>query len=136
MQVAQFNVYNLIISNVIPALMQFYAGAWADLFGRKIMMFVYLASMVMGGVIALFSEIFVTAPKEWTLLISIPTSLVGGFPVWILSQFSFVADISEPKQRAVRMIMLDLLGAWGAPPGPYLGALIFNFGNRIFENGT
>ena len=62
-------------------------------------------------------------------------SLVGGFPVWILCLFAFIADISEPKERAFRMMMITLAGNWGSPAAPIVGAKIFNFGNSLYENG-
>ena len=134
-KVAQFNVYLSLVTNVIPALMQFYVGAWADIFGRKRLMFSVLGASILGGVIGLCSQIYVSARKEWILLNYIPLSLVGGFPVWILCLFAFIADISEPKERAFRMMMITLAGNWGSPAAPIVGAKIFNFGNSLYENG-
>ena len=83
-----------------------------------------------------FLEIYLSTPKEWIILSQLPLSLVGGFPVWILSLFSFVADISEPKQRGFRMIMITLASSWGSPPAPFIGALIFDYGNQKVKNGN
>ena len=74
--------------------------AWADIFGRKRLMYAVCIASVLNGALGLIMGIYVSAPKEWFILTSLPMSLVGGFPVWILSLFSFVADISEPEQRA------------------------------------
>ena len=126
----------MMVTNAIPALLQFYVGAWADIFGRKRLMYAVCIATLLNGVVSLFLEIYLSSPKEWIILSQLPLSLVGGFPVWILSLFSFVADISEPKQRGFRMIMITLASSWGSPPAPYIGALIFDYGNQKVKNGN
>ena len=65
----------------------------------------------------------------------IPVSLVGGFAVWYLCQFSFIADISEPDQRAFRMGMTYVASRLGSPLAPLVGAQLFDTGNRLRPNG-
>ena len=115
--------------------MQFYAGSWADIFGRKRIMYAFQAASIICSITNLINEFYYAAPKEWTLLSWLPISLVGGFQVYILCIFAFLADISEPKQRAFRMIMMMVAGTWGAPAAPVVGAKIFDFGNSLYKNG-
>ena len=115
--------------------MQFYIGAWADIFGRKRLMYTFLIASLLGNVISALNAAFILWPKEYMILSQIPTALVGGFPVWILSQFSFIADISEPDQRAFRMGMIFVAQSLGSPVAPLVGATIFDAGNKIRPNG-
>ena len=135
LQVAQFQVYFMVVTSIIPALMQFYIGAWADIFGRKRLMYIYLMATIVGSVISVLNSAFIMWPKEYIILSQIPLSLVGGFPVWVLSQFSFIADISEPDQRAFRMGMIFVASSLGSPVAPLVGAALFDAGNRFRPNG-
>ena len=102
LQVAQFQVYFMVVTSIIPAFMQFYIGAWADIFGRKRLMYIYLMATVVGSLISTLNSAFIMWPKEYIILAQIPTSLVGGFPVWILSQFSFIAEWSSHDTNTKR----------------------------------
>ena len=125
----------MVLTSIIPAFMQFYIGAWVDIFGRKRLMYIYMVAGVIGGVISTLNSAFIMWPKEYTILSEIPKTLVGGFPVWILCQFSFIADISEPDQRAFRMGMIFVAQSLGSPVAPLVGAAIFDYGNSLRPNG-
>ena len=133
-QVAQLQVYSMVVSSIIPAFMQFYIGAWADMFGRKRLMYAYLGATLIGIIIKILNSVFILWPKEYTILSEIPVSLIGGYPVWYLSQFSFIADISSPDQRAFRMGMIYVATSLGSPLAPTVGAAIFDAGNKFIEN--
>ena len=90
---------------------------------------------IVGSVISVLNSAFIMWPKEYIILSQIPLSLVGGFPVWVLSQFSFIADISEPDQRAFRMGMIFVASSLGSPVAPLVGAALFDTGNRFRPNG-
>ena len=70
-KVAQFNVYYTAATSLFPALMAFYLGAWADIFGRKRIIYIYsFANLIdYGG--ALLNVIFI----EWPLIFLIPCTM-------------------------------------------------------------
>ena len=136
LQVAQFQVYFTLAPSIIQALMQFYIGAWADIFGRKRLMYIYLLAAIVNSIVSLLNSVYIMWPKEYAILSSIPTSLLGGLQAWKLSQFSFIADISEPDQRAFRMGMILVASRLGSPVAPLIGAALFKAGNGFRPNGS
>ena len=51
---------------------------------------------------------FFDSPKEYLLLSYVPGALSGGFAAWSLAINAFLADITEPQNRAFRYGMLYL----------------------------
>ena len=45
-EVAQFKVYETLLDSVFPAFFAFYLGAWADLFGRKLLFYIFLSGII------------------------------------------------------------------------------------------
>ena len=60
----------------------------------------------------------------------------GGFGALMMSINAFIADISEPDQRAFRMAMLHLFASLGRPLSPILGAFLLREGkwNSLLSN--
>ena len=54
--------------------------------------------------------------------------LVGGYGIWLAATYAFIADISEPDQRAFRMGMMHLAGGFGKPIGAPIGAYLYKTG--------
>ena len=133
-KVAQLQVYQRLVSSLLPAFMQFYIGAWADIFGRQRLMYAYLGASMVESFIKILNSVFILWPKEYTILEDIPVSLIGGTGVWYLCRFSFISDISQPDQRAFRMGMTYAASSVGALIAPVASAAIFDGGNKIREN--
>ena len=77
LQVAQFAVYQMLVSTIFPVFFSFYLGAWCDLFGRKLLFKIYLSARCMDQIIVILCAYFVNSPKEYLLLAKIPSSLAG-----------------------------------------------------------
>ena len=127
-------MYQKLVSSLLPAFMQFYIGAWADIFGRQRLMYAFLGASMVESFIKILNSVFILWPKEYTLFEDIPVSLVGGMGVWYLCRFSFISDISKPDQRAFRMGMTYAASSVGALIAPVASAAIFDGGNKIREN--
>jgi hypothetical protein len=65
------------ISSIFPVFFSFYIGAWCDLFGRKLCIFLYLGAKLIGQAILIVLAYNLEWPKEWFLLTLLPTSLLG-----------------------------------------------------------
>ena len=77
LQVAQFAVYQMLVSTIFPVFFSLYLGAWCDLFGRKLLFKIYLSARCMDQIIVILCAYFVNSPKEYLLLAKIPSSLAG-----------------------------------------------------------
>ena len=67
-QIAQFSVYVTIVQSVFPLCLSFYMGAWADIFGRRNILYIWSASAVLGQMGIALTAIFMEWPKEIYLI--------------------------------------------------------------------
>ena len=130
-EVAQFNVYVTIITHVFPFITAFYFGSWSDKFGRKWIMYIGYMSWVLRGGFHMLNVYFIDWPKEYLLLEYIPYALSGGGVAFGLSLGAFIADISDPDQRAFRMFLFSFPWKIGSPIGTQLGKYLFDQGSFI-----
>ena len=127
----QFGVYKQLITSIFPVFFSFYLGAWADMFGRKFLFYIFLTAFASEQAIILGCAYFFDSPKEYMLLAYIPTALSGGFAVWMLAINAFVTDITTPENRAFRFGMLHLATSLGRPIAPPVGAYLLRTGGYV-----
>ena len=101
-EVAQFNTYQIYVTTLLPAFLAFYLGAWADLFGRKVVLYMTLTTWFLKHAIFIVLAYFLDSPKEYVLLADIPTNLSGGIYGFHLAINTFLSDITAPENRAFR----------------------------------
>ena len=76
-EVNQFRVYQTLVSSLFPIFFSFYLGAWCDLFGRKLLFFIYLMSRCVEQVVVIICAVFLQSKKEYLLLQNIPAAISG-----------------------------------------------------------
>ena len=69
--------------------------------------------------------------KEYLLLSHVPTSLSGGWAVWMMAMNAFIADITKPEDRAFRYGMLHIVHSLGRPLGAPFGAYLLRTGGFL-----
>ena len=85
-QVAQFTVYKILINSIFPIFFAFYLGAWADLFGRKLLLNLFFVAYIIQAIIEVVCAYYIDSKKEWLLLAGVPFTLVGELflrQIWI-----------------------------------------------------
>ena len=130
-EIAQFNVFQEMVSSSLPIFFSFYIGAWCDMFGRKLTMFLFIASRLVGQSILITLAYNMHWAKEWYLLSLIPVTLTGGYAAFRISTNAFIADISGLEQRALRMGMIQLAQLIGKPTAAPLGAYLLREGGFV-----
>ena len=70
-------MYQTLVSSLFPIFFSFYLGAWCDLFGRKLLFFIYLVSRMMEEAVVIICGIFLESKKEYLLLQNIPAAISG-----------------------------------------------------------
>jgi hypothetical protein len=65
------------VSNVFPVFFAFYLGAWCDVFGRKLCIFLFFGAKIIGNVVVIVVAYYLDTAKEWYFVSLIPTALVG-----------------------------------------------------------
>ena len=68
---ANFNVWTTAAQSVFPCLIAFYAGAWADIFGRKVIIYLFGIASVLDYFGLLLNALFF----DWPLVALIPTTI-------------------------------------------------------------
>ena len=76
-QYATFNVYMMMVATLLPIFFSFYLGSWCDIFGRKLLIKVYLISKVFGKTGLILCSYFMNSSKYWLLLCYIPYGIAG-----------------------------------------------------------
>ncbi len=126
-----YNVLKTWVTSIVPVFMAFYLGAWADLFGRKLLFYIFLSTSIMKQCIVIICAYFFDTPKEYLLLSEIPSVLSGGYAAWSLAINAFISDISSPENRAFRYGMLHLIEGLGRPLASPLGAYLLRTGGFV-----
>ena len=120
-ELTNFNFIKTLVTSIVPVFMAFYLGAWADMFGRKPIFYLFLTSYAVEQAVVLVCAYYFNSPKEWLLLSYVPKNLAGGFAAWTLSVNAFISDISAPEDRAFRFGMLGLITKIAGPPSAQAG---------------
>lgn len=102
---ANILVAKQLIESIVPGVLSLFLGPWSDRFGRKpvIMssLFGYFLAICMSTVIAWISVQQEINPWAYALT-SIPIALTGGLCGLLTSSISYIADVSNPSNRALR----------------------------------
>ena len=120
-ELTNFNFIKTWVTSIVPFFMAFYLGAWADMFGRKPIFYMFLTSYAVEQAVVLVCAYYFDSPKEWLLLSYVPKNLAGGMAAWSLSVNAFLSDISAPEDRAFRFGMLSLVTRLANPPSAQAG---------------
>ena len=123
-----FNVYKTLATSLIPIFMAFYLGAYMDLFGRKPIMYLFLITSALQKVVMVICSHWFSSSKWYILLAYIPTSLGGGNAAWNLAISAFLADITQPEERAFRYGMLGWIKKLGNPLAAQAGKYLLEAG--------
>ena len=102
-QVAQFNVYASLLESIFPAFFAFYMGAWCDMFGRKLILYMYFTCTILKQICVIICAYYLESPKEYLLFAGIPESVAGGRAAFYLAINAFMSDITG------KLIILDIL---------------------------
>ena len=126
-ELTYFNFIKTLVTSIVPFIMAFYLGAWADMFGRKPIFYLFLTTYALEQAVVMICAYYFDSPKEWLLLSYIPKNLAGGMAAWSLSVNAFLSDISAPEDRAFRFGMLSLVTLLATPPSAQAGKYILQY---------
>ena len=130
-EVAQFKVYETLLDSVFPAFFAFYLGAWADLFGRKLLFYIFLSGIIIRQCIVIICAYFMDSRKEFLLLAGLPSSFAGGHAAFGLAITTFLTDITHPDYRALRHGIMHLAAGCARPISTIVGAYLFDTGGYL-----
>ena len=86
-QYAYYSQYKTMASTIFPIFFSFYMGAWCDMFGRKLLMKIYLLSRIITKCGHISCAYFMYSSKWWILVTDIPSWISGMLPIYITILF-------------------------------------------------
>ncbi|KAF6211138.1 hypothetical protein GE061_014252 [Apolygus lucorum] len=100
-------LWRIIIDTLPGCIMSLFISPWSETNGRKPAIIVSLIGMTLSqGAIACMSTIKSINPY-WYLIAGIPSSLSGGAILTILGCYCYMIDVSSPKDRIIRLAVLN-----------------------------
>ena len=65
-------MYVSLLESIFPAFFAFYMGAWADMFGRKLLFYICLSASISKQIMIIICAYFMESPKEYLLMANLP----------------------------------------------------------------
>ena len=78
LQFTRFGANTDLIEAILPMFFAFYLGAWCDLFGRRVIVYMFWTAKILSQVVVILNAVYLEEwKKEWFYLAYIPVALVG-----------------------------------------------------------
>ena len=123
--VASIIRWKSLIDNFFPLIFVIFAGAWSDIYGRKLLMvlpiFGYLAQTI--GVLFCLGNPN-TSAYTVAVVASLPVALTGSIATFNLAIFSYIADMTPLGSRTVRTGITNAAYLMGMSSGNALGGFL------------
>ncbi|XP_066988656.1 proton-coupled folate transporter-like isoform X1 [Macrobrachium rosenbergii] len=130
-----FNFNDKLISSIIPVLMISFIASWSDRRGRKVPILLSIFGTTLSSCTYLLVSFFPSWPPEALYVASFCSSLGGGWPLFYMAAYSYVADKSETQARTKRLAVMRAFWLLGTPAGTAAGTLIYDAGGYSWVFG-
>jgi len=104
----------LLYSNIamgVPALLtvMFLLGPWGDRLGRKLPVVVPQIGTIVGSIANLINSVYMDAPLGYLLIGNFLNGLCGGYIGALMSMYTYIAHVSTPEYRTIKMGVLEAM---------------------------
>lgn len=113
-------VYGQIASTIPSILATLLFGPLTDRFGRKIGLFFPAIGATLQGI---FSALIIhySLDPYYFILANFVGGVFGGFTCILAASFSYIADVSSPRWRSLRIGVIEAALAYGSGAGQFIG---------------
>uniref|UniRef100_A0A182TA87 Major facilitator superfamily (MFS) profile domain-containing protein n=1 Tax=Anopheles maculatus TaxID=74869 RepID=A0A182TA87_9DIPT len=121
-----------LVESIVPAFCSMFIGPWSDRFGRKpVIVSCFTGAFLTYGIVALISflSMYYTINPWYYVLASIPTALSGGTCALITGVFCYIADVTNEKNRATKMAVVEAAVFTGLLAGTLSSSFILRWTN-------
>ncbi|XP_042237360.1 solute carrier family 46 member 3-like [Homarus americanus] len=123
---AMFTFYENTVSMIIPVLLIVFIASWRDQQGRRVPLCLSLIGSVLYAGIYFLEAFFPSWPPEVLLVASFLQSLGGGWVLFYMAAYSYIADCSSGQSRTLRLTLMSVVWQLGGPVGTALGAWLYD----------
>ena len=99
----------MFVKSIPPIIFALYIGPWSDKFGRKFLIVFPLIGYILYDIWFLVNVIFYDTFVVEFLMLEVIQYWFGGFMCLFLGLYSYISDITDEKQRTVRIAVLDFV---------------------------
>jgi len=124
---SQINMYMSILGSLPCMLVALFIGPWSDKNGRKPVMIIPMIGYILSTLCWLLNIYYMDWPANY-LLVNGVFSVFGGFVVFLIGMYAYMADITSMRARTTRIGILDIFLFGGVPTGTFLSAYVFKYG--------
>uniref|UniRef100_A0A182YFN8 Major facilitator superfamily (MFS) profile domain-containing protein n=1 Tax=Anopheles stephensi TaxID=30069 RepID=A0A182YFN8_ANOST len=121
-----------LVESIVPALCSMFIGPWSDRFGRKpVIVASFTGAFLTYSTVTLISflSMFYTINPWFYVLASIPVALSGGTCALITGVFCYIADVTQEKNRATKMAVVEAALFTGLLAGTLSSSFILRWTN-------
>ena len=116
-------------------LVALFIGPWSDKNGRKPVMLIPMIGYILSTLWYLLNIHFLHWPATY-LLASGATQIFGGFVVFLIGMYSYMADMTSTRARTTRIGVLDIFLFAGVPAGTFFSAYVYKYSGYYGIYGT
>ena len=123
---SQINMYLSILGSLPCSVVALFIGPWSDKNGRVPVMIIPMIGFILSTLWWLINIHFIDWPVNYLLLSGV-LSIFGGFTVFLIGAYAFMADITPTSSRTTRIAIFDIFFFAGVPFGSFLSGYIYKF---------
>ncbi|XP_071529489.1 LOW QUALITY PROTEIN: proton-coupled folate transporter-like [Panulirus ornatus] len=130
-----FIFYENLVNMIIPILLTAFIASWSDRRGRRAPLCLSLLGEACYAGIYFLVAFFPSCPPEVLLLGSFCRSLGGGWVLFLMAAYGYIADKSSSQSRTLRLTVMTAIWKLGGPGGTVLGAWLYDVGGYLWVFG-
>ncbi|XP_037789942.1 proton-coupled folate transporter-like [Penaeus monodon] len=130
-----FNLFESLVGSLVPFLLVVFIASWSDRRGRKGPLMISLSGSALYAAVYLLEAVNPTWPPEVLLLASFLQSVGGGWVLFFMAAYSYIADHSSGEARTLRLTVMSAVWQLGGPAGTALAAWLFDVGGYVWVFG-
>ncbi|XP_047494996.1 proton-coupled folate transporter-like [Penaeus chinensis] len=130
-----FNLFESLVGSLVPILLVVFIASWSDRRGRKVPLMISLCGSALYAAVYLLEAVNPSWPPEVLLLASFLQSVGGGWVLFFMAAYSYIADHSSGEARTLRMTVMSAVWQLGGPAGTALAAWLFDVGGYAWVFG-
>ncbi|ROT85668.1 hypothetical protein C7M84_009380 [Penaeus vannamei] len=130
-----FILFESLVGSLVPILLVVFIASWSDRRGRKVPLVISLSGSALYAAVYLLEAVNPSWPPEVLLLASFLQSVGGGWVLFFMAAYSYIADHSSGESRTLRLTVMSAIWQLGGPAGTALAAWLFDVGGYAWVFG-